>query len=232
MKKLAALLILVALMTLAAGNALAGGCYRPFVSYAAPAYHAPHSTYYPSYYHREYVPYVVEVQVQKDRYYSLSDLYRDRLYIEAFDLMKDMRQKMAQQQEPASAPAPAAGPGYGKPDQVPRPAQLPTEPQARKAWGKTTDAAAKVLATGCVKCHGEGSEKLDLSNLNAVSPTKRWAAFGMAASGDMPPPPAELRAKGKEAELEKWKQEHALKEEDLKALYDGWVVPGQIAKKQ
>ena len=35
----------------------------------------------------------------------------------------------------------------------------------------------------------------------------------------MPPPPEELKAPGKEKELNEWKRAHALREEEMQVLY-------------
>lgn len=224
----------------------AGGCYRPFATagYAAPAvvntyqvpyatapvYHAP--TYaatptYQTYTYKELVPYVLEVQVNQDRYYSLSDLYRDRLYLESFDMMREMRQTIRQLKEEKDQTPPTFNSTGPTASAVPR-ANIPEPPQPplppEKAGGKTGPNALKVLKESCLNCHGAGHPKLDLTDPDKVPMTKRWASFGMAAAGDMPQPPATLRARGKEAELVAWKKENALKEEAMKAVYEEWVL--------
>lgn len=213
---------LVGLLTLlisvvSVGMVEAGGCYRPFVGHVGHGY-----GYYQPYY---YYPQVIEVQVTKDRYYSLSDLYRDRLYLEAFDMMREMRQRLANIDPNYQAPAVPQQPS-------PPVAQAPVPNQVVKGVGaKPGDKAAKILAANCVSCHGKGDTKIDLSNPEAVSVTKRWASFGLMASGDMPQPPLELRQKGKEKELQEWKQKNALKEDELETLYKEWVIPAAQAKR-
>ncbi len=216
MKRLLAILLLI----LAPGVLLAGPwCYRPSVvsypvSYAPPVYQQP---YYPPYYAKEYVPYVLEVEVYRDRYYALSDLYRDRMYIEAFDMMRSMREKMdrEQPQQPAPQSPPQAAQGERSPVHPPtRPAAVP------QSHGKTTQQAAAVLAGNCLSCHGKGGERLDLSDPDAVPATMRYAAFGMMVSRDMPKAPVSKAG----LELEKWKSENGVKDDDLKAVFDGWVA--------
>ena len=193
--------LLIAIACLAfTQESLAGGCYRPFPSYVAPSYH----------YQPYYVPYVIEVQVHKDRYYSLSDLYRDRLYLEAFDMMKEMRARLNGQ-------AAEVKPGVARVE--PEPVRTAPQPVAKGSLKATT-----ILHNHCFSCHGKDNKDLDLTDPNSVSTTKRRAAFGLTVSGDMPPPPVALLEKGKEKELSEWKQKNALKDEELKILYDEWVL--------
>jgi mono/diheme cytochrome c family protein len=195
-------------------------CRTATATYTAPtAYQATYAT--ATYYNRiEYVPTIIEVNVNKDRYYSLSDLTRDRLYLEMFDMLRERRA--------GQGVAPAATPAVGQAEPPPPP--VLKEAKAPKGnWGKSTDAARKVVADNCLKCHGKGSEPLDLSDLDAVSPRDRAAAFALVSTGDMPPPPKALLAVGKEADLKKWKEENALKDADLEPLYAGWVSVGRNA---
>jgi len=184
-------------------ESLAGGCYRPFQAYVAPAYH----------YQPYYVPYVIEVQVHKDRYYSLSDLYRDRLYLEAFDLMKEMRGRLNN----LNGNSAEVKPGVARVES--EPTRTTPQPSAKGSLK-----AATILQNNCFSCHGKDNKHLDLTDPNSVSLTKRRAAFGLIAAGDMPPPPANLLEKGKEKELSEWKQKNALKDDELKILYDEWVL--------
>lgn len=206
-----ALIALFCLLALWPSKAEAGGCYRPFYK---PTYS------YSSYYYPTYVPYVLEVQVIKDRYYSLSDLYRDRLYLEQYDLLKEMRARLTQGEQPyipPTTPNPA----------TPNP-QTRTTPQPGFGLPSVTVKAEAVLVKNCQGCHtsGKAQAKLDLTDLSKLTSTQRWAMFGMAAAGDMPPPPAELLATGKEKDLNDWKKLYALKEEDMQLLYP-WT---QLAK--
>ncbi len=223
-----AILGLCLLLTLGWAMPAAGdGCYRPFQGHVGTGYGPavvvqPTATYHAQPY---YVPQVIEVQVYKDRFYSLSDLYRDRLLLENFDLLKEIRARPASHGEPAEEPP-------AKPTRkaaVSKPAASLAKPAAAKAAGATSKAAAKVLAESCLSCHGQGDARIDLSNVDAVSSTLRWAAFGQMAAGDMPKPPKDLV--GNATELAAWKKEHALSEADLKAVYDGWVLVGQFAKR-
>ena len=195
----------------------AGGCYRPFIRNTG--YNQAY--YYPTYY---YKPYVLEVQVVRDRYYSLSDLYRDRLYLEAFDLMKEMRQRLNQPQANAEVQ-----PKAGLPVAPQSPPNLQVQPKS--TLGKTSDKAKLVLAQNCQSCHSNGKPKakLDLTDIDAVPIAQRWSSFGIAAAGDMPPVPEKEQKDGAEA-VRKWKQGHALKEEDMAALYEGWVLVGSVTK--
>lgn len=192
-------------------------------TYAAPTYSTAY--YRDHYYYKEYVPTVIEVNVNKDRYYSLSDLYRDRLYLEAFDYFR--RERERDRDQPINPPAQQ---GRAKlTDDGPPPQPNVPKLTAKGSWGKTTSAALKVLKESCYSCHGKGHEKLDLEDPDAVPPVLRAAAFGLASTGDMPPAPKELRVAGKEEELKAWKKEHALKDEALEPLYTGWVMVGRNA---
>lgn len=196
-------------------RAQAGGCYRPF-TYAKPTYA------YQSYYNT-YVPYVVEVQVIRDRYYSLSDLYRDRMYLELYDQF----QKRFNSEAPYIPPA-ATTQGNQPPRTTPAP---PLAPQPTPQSKAGSDKAEAILVKNCQGCHtgGKGAAKLDMTDLTKLTSVQRWAVFGMSAAGDMPPPPAELRAQGKEQELNEWKKTHALKEEEMQVLYP-WAQALQAKK--
>lgn len=200
----------------------AGDCYRPPITYypPPPVYYTPPVPYYIQ---KEYVPYVLEVQVYKDRYYSLSDLYRDRLYLEMFDTMKSYKQNV-------SSNTPTGNGGTNVSETIPKPPQQTTRvpdrqgsnPQVRQpqaTTGKTSPEALAILNASCVSCHNTGNDALDLSNPDAVSLTKRRASLGLIAVRDMPKPPGKLKDK----ELEEWKKEHGLKEEEIQVLYEGWV---------
>lgn len=226
MKYLVSLFAVLLLISPAPAQCHYSRCYTPTYNYT-PAYQAP---YYPPqqsyYYHKEYVPYVIEVNVNKDRYYSLSELYRDQLYLQMFDTLR--RMNSGDNGSNVNPPASNKPNGYN----ASTPADpLPTpKPQVKKGfWGRSTDAAVKVVNDNCIKCHGKGSETLDLSDLDAVPPLARAAAFALASTGDMPPPPKELRVAGKEKELAAWKKENALKDEILEPLYLGWVDVGRKA---
>ncbi len=217
--------------------ALAGGycgsSYRP-TYYAAPTYYQPsYAPYYaPTYYtptvYREYVPYALEVQVYRDRSYALSDLTRDKLMIDMWDTIKNRYTALETQRDAVAASATTNVYRDPTPAGVaPRASQGPR----RASYAPTSKAAAKVISENCVSCHGKGSEHGDFSDPDAVPMTLRRAAFGMAIAGDMPQPPADLRAAGKEKELDAYKQEHRLAEALLNDLYSGWVSAPAVAKK-
>lgn len=199
-------------------TATAGDCYRPFqqrTTYVAPTYHAP--------------AYVAPAYVEHyDRFYSLSDLIRERMYLELWDDYKS-RSRYGKDDEEEAQPTKASARKSKPASPVVKasPTTMPPvkaeAPAIKTPLGKTTEAAAKVIRESCLSCHGAGHAKFDATNPDAVSLTTRWAAYGMAGVGDMPPPPKDLRAKGKEAELKKWKQEHAISEAALDELYAGWV---------
>ncbi len=235
-------------------------CYRPAVvqSYAAPkivTHYAPTTSHYGghSYYQKEYVPYAVEVQVNRDRYYSLSDLYRDRLYLEAFDLMREMRSKingLSASVPPippvavASAPGGQGGggvPSKGAPGVTPPGGNgtNPPPPVPQKGtFNRTSERVLKLLSSKCVNCHNADTiasekrpEPLRLDDPDSVPTIQRWASFGMTAAREMPRAPKELREKGKEAELQAWRIEHGLKDDEMKWLFDEWVAVPVLPKK-
>lgn len=209
---------LLTLVTLCFASTVQAQCYRPYVKQTY--YQQPHyQSYYPTYYPYAY-PVIVAVEVQRDRYYSLSDIYRDRMLLEMFDQWKNRAT-----QEPQQAPATHSEvlPGPKGEAQAPKP--------QGKAYTKASEKAASLLKANCITCHGQGNQYIDLSNIDAVPPTQRRAAFGMLAAGDMPPPPKELLVAGKEKELADWKQKNAIPEKDLQEIYEGWVRVAQLAKK-
>ena len=219
------LLVVIALLSILAlwpTKAEAGNCYRPFI-YSKPTYS------YNSYYYPYYVPQVIEVQVIKDRYYSLSDLYRDRLYLEQYDLMKEMRARLNQ-----IAPTdqqPYIPPTQGNPNTAPAPVPQPQAKASPKDSTGITTKAEAILVKNCQTCHldGKAQTKLNMANLTTLTSVQRWAIFGMAAAGDMPPPPDDLKVTGKEKELNEWKKLHALSEQDMGILYP-WAQQLQAKK--
>lgn len=247
MSLILALLGLLLLTTRVKGD---GWCYRGTVTYSAPSKIITHSYPVQSYsgygYHREYVPYAVEVQVHKDRYYSLSDLYRDRLYLEAFDLMREMRSKLNTLDRSLSGEGLSNGgggsdvgsgpdgPGGKEPKgtSVSPPSVQPVPSfSQRPGTGKTSDEGKKILGEKCSNCHNSETKAtgsrpfpLNLDDPDKVPGELRWAAFGRAAIRNMPFAPKALREKGKEAELAEWQKKNSLTDEQLKKLFDGWVV--------
>lgn len=243
-------LVITALLFLSGRGTAGDFCYRgsayPVQAAKITTYHAPASygtAYGHSYAYQQLVPYAVEVQVNKDRYYSLSDLYRDRLYLEAFDLMRDMRQKMNQLSASGAAPGALGGATGGGGPSVTTPPTNPNPPvpqhspppnapppaQPRGSLNKTSDRALAVLKSACLSCHNADTEKsekrpnpMSLEDPDAVPAVMRWASFGMAASRDMPKAPKELREKGGQP-LSDWKAKHGLKDEELKVLYEEWL---------
>lgn len=189
-------------------------------------------------YHKEYVPYAVEVQVNKDRYYSLSDLYRDRIYLEAFDLLREMKGKLNQLKggEPdrgeTSSPAPVNTPPAAASSGTP-PSSSQRDP---KAPSKTTPEALLVLQGSCVSCHNadtaatkERPNPLRLDDPDGVPTEMRWAAFGRAAVRNMPLAPKNLREEDG-PKLAEWRSKNSLSDDALKKLFDGWVVVPPVFK--
>lgn len=232
-----------------------GWCYRgaAVTTYSTPAKAVTHSGYgYSHGYGFTYVPYAVEVQVNKDRYYSLSDLYRDRLYLEAFDVMRDMRQKLSGLKPETASVGPMRDERTGElippgiplekwPDGSPKKELVPAPTMKRiedtALPGKTTPAALAVLQSACYSCHNADTaateqrpNPLRLDDPDAVPAMVRWAAFGMAAPRRMPPAPVKVREKGGQ-DLADWQAKNGLKDEQLKALFDGWVSVAAVAKK-
>lgn len=142
----------------------ADGCVRARPYYGQTYYQHGYyySPYYP-YYAKEYVPQVLLVEVQRERYYSLSDLYRDRLYLELYDRLLE-RKPGKEASEPAADGRPAKRPATSAP---------------------TPAAAKKVLASSCVKCHKAGSD-VDFTQPDLVSEGMRFKAHSLALTGEMP----------------------------------------------
>ncbi len=223
--------VLWALLLLVPGVALAGGycgsSYRPTTYYTATVYAPTYTPYYAPTYYREYYPVALEVQVYQNRSYALSDLTRDKLMLEMWDTIRSRYNSLESKESPS--PARESTGAYREPE---RASAAPRASQgARKAYAKTSAAAAKVLSESCVSCHGKGSEHGDFSDPDAVPMVLRRAAFGMCIAGDMPQPPGDLRAAGKEKELDAYKAEHRLAEAALNDLYSGWVSAPVLAKK-
>lgn len=226
---------------------------RPSYSYQASYnyYRAP-AYYYPAYY---YYPVVVEVQVNRDRYYSLSELRLQMAMLEMWDELKERRalrgggytngngssggyDTVPPNQMPQAATAPQGQPPQKTAPPASPPATAPQTNRLTAPLGKTSEAAAKILKANCVSCHDKdtrGYAKLDLTDLDLVPMAQRWAAFGMAVSRDMPLAPSEFFGEdgkikqGKEEEFKKWREEHSLKDDQIDELYKGWIVPARLA---
>lgn len=204
----------------------------PAHTYATPSYGYGHQYLY----YKQYVPYAVEVQVNKDRYYSLSDLYRDRLYLEAFDLMKEMRAKLSETKSIPTAPVQPTNPvppampkvqDAGYQPSLPAPQVGPAPPSSPWSLGKTGDKARAILNDKCYTCHNKDTaatdkrpEPLRLENPDAVPMYLRWAGFGMAAVRQMPKHPSRLKD---QKEIDSWKITNGLTDQQLQDLHDGWL---------
>lgn len=170
------------------------------VVYHAPAYHAPHVAPVKAVVHDyEYAVKAVKVVVQPDYYYSVSDGYRDSLLADAIAFRILQAQAL---REAGKAPAQTAPvPRYKDPPAPP--ATMP--PAEAKSNTPVSPAMVAVAASRCVKCHN-GPEKngIDLSEAAlALTPKgKRWHAYALANSGEMP------------------KGATAIPDDEVKALYE------------
>lgn len=78
---------LLALCLLAPALAVAGDCVvRQRVLYSSAGYGQAYG-----YVQKEYVPHLIEVEVHRDRYYSLSELYRDRLLLDLYERLLEKK---------------------------------------------------------------------------------------------------------------------------------------------
>jgi hypothetical protein len=143
--------------------------YTPTATYVAPVHHAP--TYHYA------APQVLEVEVHRDRYYSLSDLYRDRLYLDLYERLVALDERKAQAaqssdvlQQKAPPKAPTAK------------ITANTDPEVE---GPQDGSISVLIASRCVRCHKAGSD-VDLSKPDAVPRLTRLACWEQVHHGEMP----------------------------------------------
>lgn len=140
----------------------------------APVYHQPYyahsySAYYPTVV-KEYVPYVVPVEVYpRDHYYSLDSYYRDKLLVDA------IVGRLVQ-----SAPV-------DQPKAKPTPQQPANQPEAPAIKTDVPEGLAALVQAKCIKCHAGGAGgRVDLSDLSIVPEGVRWQCYGLVNAGEMP----------------------------------------------
>lgn len=214
---------MLAVITILAGGtcSLADDCYRSravyqtYQTYAAPTYYAPYqytpAYSYPSYAATVYVPKVLEVEVQRDHYYSIDQ--PTQIIREIKSLLKQEREGNQQPQEPAQ-PAPVAPqPSQPAPQRQLAPQaqqQLVQQVQAPQAVSRAplfldrNRASAYqnaeligMIQQKCAKCHAaeqkvplltlDGTKLLDLTKCAALD------VYFRCNTGDMPKtaPPVE-----------------------------------------
>jgi hypothetical protein len=192
---LAALLAAFVTCACMPGEARADGCGRGRVvstgyGYAAPVYHAP--TYYG---HDCHDTKVIAVEVQRDRYYSLSDLYLQKLQLDLLGELMEWKKANGGGYVP---PAPAAPAAVTAPQPAAKAATAAVQQAVAQPAGKgrvprqqAYGSVATLLKAECVKCHKAGGARLDLTDVAKVPAAKWWEVYGRLNSGNMPPDPAE-----------------------------------------
>lgn len=199
--------------------------------YAADQYYGGYA--YP-YYTPVYQPVILEVEVQRERYYSLSDLYRDNLQ---FEMWKMMTRWQRDQQAKGLALADAdGGDGYGgqpaadaqqgaypQPGRAAKPARQAAAQPAAAAQGGPVAMDPKLLGivkAKCATCHAAGNPYADFSRPERLTSAQWHSAYSLVREGDMPPPDdSGLYAPGKENELLAWKKQNALPAADAELFY-------------
>lgn len=215
MKRLIAVIFVLAG---AASTSLADDCYRSravYQTYATPTYYAPtyytpyqytpaYNYAYPSYAATVYVPKVLEVEVQRDHYYSIDTYYQQSLLADAIVGRLVQRQQAidAKSAEPPPQPVqPAIQPAPVIRQPLPQPAQVPGRvplflDRNRPSAYQNAELIAMVQAK-CVKCHTaeqkmplltpDGKSLLDLTKCAALD------TYFRCNTGDMPKtaPPVE-----------------------------------------
>lgn len=206
---------LIAVVLILAGGgsvALADDCYRSravYTTYQAPTYYTPYQytpTYYASYAATVYVPKVLEVEVQRDHYYSIdqpTQIIREIKY-----LLKQEREGNVGQPPPEPIqPAPVAPQPVVPAQPVPQRQIAPPQAQApvrtplfldrNRASAYQNAELIGMVQAKCVKCHTaeqkmplltpDGKSLLDLAKCAALD------VYFRCNTGDMPKtaPPVE-----------------------------------------
>lgn len=166
----------------AASISLAGDCPRSRVvysTYKAPTYYAPYqyTNYYPTYAATVYVPKVLEVEVQKDHYYSIDPIGAIQR------LLKQEREGWVAQGQPAAV-QPAPQPPVPQPLPQRQSIQAPVGGREAMFLDRNRPSAYQnpelvaMIQASCVKCHQaeqkvplltpDGTKLLDLTKCGAM----------------------------------------------------------------
>jgi mono/diheme cytochrome c family protein len=153
-----------------------------------PLYYYSSGHYYPyeDYKYKEtviLVPKAIQVEVQRDHYYSINQSARDDLLADAI-VGRLLRLQQSQQGQPKSDRVTPVNQG-----------SAPKGPKVKdlgddRAGQYQDPAMVKIVADSCAKCHGVASKYTKFLTTDGKLPDlpagKVWEAFGLVNSGEMP----------------------------------------------